>query len=124
MYGFPLAQMDSGAKCTVTNNINLLNNVMWYNQWFQPKVQMKGATSDNIIITEAQGYLQLPTIQDGKCIDVLCYYSPEFNSTLLSDNDVLEAYKYTKEYSGKSMLKFFNPLEEVSPSEMNVIFIF
>ena len=50
---------------------------------------MKGATSDNIIIPEAQGYLQVPTITKGVTIDVLCYYSPEFTSTLLYDIDVI-----------------------------------
>ena len=34
MYDVPHAQMDGGAKCMVTNNINLLKNVLWYNQWF------------------------------------------------------------------------------------------
>ena len=51
---------------------------------------MKGGTSDNITIPEAQGYLKVPTIQDRKCIDVLCYYSPDFTSTLLLDNDVVK----------------------------------
>ena len=72
---------------------------------------MKGATSDNIIIPVAQGYLQVPTITKGITIDVLCYYSPEFTSTLLSDNDVLLANKYSGEYVGQSMLKFFDAKE-------------
>ena len=46
MYDLPRAQMDGGAKCTVTNNLYLLKDVKWYNQWFRPKVTMKGATSD------------------------------------------------------------------------------
>ena len=89
MYDLPRAQIDGGAKCTVTNNLHLLKDVKWYNYWFRPKVTMKGATSDNIIIPEAQGYLQVPTINKGMTIDVLCYYLPEFTSTLLSDNDVI-----------------------------------
>ena len=71
------------------------------------KVTMKGATSDNIIIPEAQGYLQVPTITKGVTIDVLCYYSPEFTSTLLSDNDILLSNKNSEDYAGQSMLNFF-----------------
>ena len=55
---------------------------------------MKGATSTDIIIPQVKGYLQVPTIQEGECIDVKCYYSPEFTSTLLSDNDVLHSSKF------------------------------
>ena len=100
MYDVPWAQMDGGVKCTVTNNINLLKNVRWYNQWFQPKARMKGSTFNNIVILQAEGYLQVPTIQEGKCMDVWCYYSLEFASTLLSDNDVLCSSKFSKEYRG------------------------
>ena len=80
--------MDGGSICTVTNNIDLLNNVWWYTCWFQPKTQMKGATSDNVIVPRTEGYLQVPPIQEGKWIDICCYYSLEFMSTLLLDNNV------------------------------------
>lgn len=40
-------------------------------------------------------------------IDVLCYYSPEFTSTLLLGNDVLLSNKNASDYFGQSMLKFF-----------------
>ena len=72
---------------------------------------MKGATSDNIIIPEAQGYLQVPTITKGVTIDVLCYYLPEFASILLSDNDVILSNRNPGNFTGQSMLKFFNPKE-------------
>ena len=72
---------------------------------------MKGATLDNIIIPKAQGFLQVPTITKGVKIDVLCYYSPEFTSTLLSDNDVIFSNKNSGDFTGQSMLKFFNPKE-------------
>ena len=42
---------------------------------------------------------------------MLCYYSPEFTSTLLSDNDVLLANKNARDYVGQSMLKFFDQKE-------------
>ena len=110
-YDLPRAQMDGGAKYTITNNINLLKNVKWYSRWFLPRVKMQGATSKTIIVPEAQGYLEVPTITPGVTIDVLCYYSPDFTSTLLSDNDVLKANKHAKQFSGQSMLKFFDELE-------------
>ena len=72
---------------------------------------MKGATSTNIIIPKAEGFLQVPTIEQGKWIDIKCFYSPDFTSTLLSDNDVLLANPYHKHYVGQSMLKFFEPDE-------------
>ena len=54
MYDLPRAQMDGGAKCTITNNINLLKNVKWYSRWFLPWVKMRGATLKTIIVPEAQ----------------------------------------------------------------------
>ena len=82
---------------------------------------MKRATSNSIIIPEAEGYLQVPTIQEGKCMDVRCYYSPEFTSTLLSENYVLCLSKFAKEYSGQSMLKFFEPEEELPEDQQEQI---
>ena len=100
MYNLPRAQMDGGVKCTITDNINLLKNVIWYNRWFLPRVKMRGATLQTIIVPEAQEYLEVPIITPGVTIDVLCYYSPDFTSTLLSDNNVLKAHKHSKEFSG------------------------
>lgn len=57
MFDVPKAQMDGGSKGTVTNNINISKNIKWYNHWFHPCVQMKGATSNNIIVPQAEVYL-------------------------------------------------------------------
>ena len=121
MYDHPWAQMDYGAKCTITNNINLLKNLQWYNQWFWPRARMKGALSDNIITPQSKGHLQVPTIQEGKFIDVKCYYSMEFTSTLFLDNYVIHSSKFGKEYCGKSMLTFFEPEEEVPVDQQDQI---
>ena len=56
MYDVPVAQMDRGAKCTVTNNINLLKNVRWYDQWFCPKARMRGTASNNVIVPQTEGF--------------------------------------------------------------------
>ena len=45
MYDLPRTQMDGGAKCTITDNINLFKNVKWYNRRFLSRVKMRGATS-------------------------------------------------------------------------------
>ena len=63
MYDVPCAQMDGGAKCTVTGSLHLLKKVKWYDKRFPCKVRMKGATSTNIIIPKAEGFLQVPTIE-------------------------------------------------------------
>lgn len=115
LYDVPRSQMDSGAKCSVTNKLNLLCKVKWYNKWFRPRCQIKGATCEENIVPESEGYLQVPTMQEGKFIEVLCYYSPKFTSTLLSDIDILKSSKHAKEYSNQLMLKFF---EEVEIDEM------
>ena len=74
---------------------------------------MRGATSDKIIVPRAKGWLQ---VQAGnvkkRYIDVLCYYSPHFTSTLLSERDVLQSSTYAKEFSGQVMTKYFELNDE------------
>ena len=52
---------------------------------------MKGTTSNNIIIPQTEGYLLVLTIQEGQHIETLCYFSPDFTSTLLSDNNIMKS---------------------------------
>ena len=56
----------------------------------------------------AKGWLrvQAGNVKKG-FIDVLCYYSPHFTSTLLSERDVLRSSTYAKEFSGQVMTKYF-----------------
>ena len=121
MYDVPRVQMDGGAKCTLINNINLLKNIWSYKQWFCPKARMRGATSNNVIVLQVEGLLQIPTIWEGKWIDVCCYYSTEFTSTFLSNNDVLNYNKFRNEYCGQSMLKFFIPAEDMPKCQRNCL---
>ena len=69
---------------------------------------MRGATSGKIIVPMAKGWLrvQAGNVKQG-FIDVLCYYSPHFTSTLLSERDVLRSSTYAKEFSGQVMTKYF-----------------
>ena len=66
---------------------------------------MKGATSGTLIIPAAKEWLQVQENTKDKYLDVLCYYSPHFTSTLLSDRDVLLANPCAKEYLGQVMSK-------------------
>ena len=56
MYDGIRAQMDGGAKCTVTNKIEFLHDVRFYDKKFQPKVKMQGATSKAAIIPITEGF--------------------------------------------------------------------
>ena len=75
MYDGIRAQMDGGAKCTVTNKLELLHDRRFYNKFFPPKVRMKGATSEKTIVPVAEGYLKVPTINEGVFMKIKCYYS-------------------------------------------------
>ena len=45
------AQMDGGAKCSVTNILEILQNVTWFdNNKNRAPVHMKGATSGTLIV--------------------------------------------------------------------------
>ena len=71
-YDDPRAQMDCGAKCSVTNIVEILQNVTWFNQNKRAPVRMRGATSGKIIIPMAKGWLQVQAANVKKgYIDVL-----------------------------------------------------
>ena len=100
--------MDGGAKCSVTNIVEILWNVTWFDQLKQDPVCMRGETSGNIIVPMTKDWLwvQVGNTRTGY-INVLCYYSPYFTSTLLSEQDVLQLSPFTKEFSGQVMTKCF-----------------
>ena len=59
-YDDPRAQMDGGAKCSVTNILEILRNVTWFDKKKNPApVHMKGATSGTLIIPAAKGWLRV-----------------------------------------------------------------
>lgn len=78
---------------------------------------MKGMTSNNVIIPQAEAYLQISTIEEGKLIDVCCYYSPDITSNILLDNYVLSSNKFINEYCGQSLLKFLYSEEDIMESQ-------
>lgn len=71
-------------------------------------MKLRGSTSGNIIVSLAQGWLRVQANTKQEYIDVLCFYSPHFTSTLLSDQDVLRSTKFAKEYRGQAMVKYFD----------------
>ena len=80
---------------------------------------MHGATSTNLITPEAVGFLRVPTNNVAGFMDVKCYYSPNFTSTLLADNAVLDSTKFKGQYSGIELRKFFAHNEEVIEKDLD-----
>ena len=68
---------------------------------------MKGATSEEITVPEAEGYLRVQADVPAGFIDVRCYYSPSFTGTLLSDNDILRDDPQKRFYNSQVMTKYF-----------------
>jgi hypothetical protein len=111
------AQMDGGAKVSVTNLLMLLHNVKFYSSKFKCKIRMHSATSKTIMQPLAEGYLRVPAMTSEGYVDVLCYYSPQFTSTLLSDLRVCLAAGSKYMYS-QNMMKFFAPNEELLQADL------
>ena len=104
----PRAQIDSGARVTVTNLLFILRDVKWFTNEYPSPVKMYGATNRKLLITpSAVGHLRIPALTLNGYIDVKCYYSPHFSSTLLSESDLVAATGCPKVYSGQSTDKFF-----------------
>ena len=111
-YDDPRVQMDGGTKCSVTNIVEILRNVTWFDQCNRSPVSMRGATLGKIIVLMAKGWLQVQAGTRDGFIDVLCYYSLHFTSTLLSEQDVLRLSQFAKEFSGQAMTKHFELNDE------------
>lgn len=107
-YDDPRAQMDGGANSSITNILEILREMTWFDNKNLAPVHMKEDTSDILIIPAAKGWLQVQANIKDRYLDVLCYFSPHFTSILLSDRDVLLVNPCTKEYSGQMMSKYFD----------------
>ena len=111
-YDSPRAQIDLGAKATVTNAMSLLWDIQHLTNEFPSPVKMYGATNKNLLITPtAVGKLRIPAMTQEGYIDVRCYYSSHFSSTLLSEADLLHATGKPNDYSGQTTDKFFHGVE-------------
>ena len=62
--------MDNGARSSVTNMISILRNVRYFDKSYPDPVRMKGATSKDIVIPEAEGKLRVQADAPEGFIDV------------------------------------------------------
>ena len=113
------AQIDPGAKVAVTNLLSLLHDPFIYTKRSKCNVRMKGATSMRLITPTARGYLRVPANNVDGYMDVECYYSPEFTSTLLADNAVLKSTRHQREYSGVELKKFLAHNKDAIESDLD-----
>ena len=80
------AHMNGGAKCPMTNYVDILWNVPWYDK-NKPTVHVMGAISGQIIIPVAKDLLWIHVNTSYGYNYLQCSYSPHFTSNLLSDRD-------------------------------------
>ena len=55
----PRAQMDGGARVSVTNLVSILHSVQYFDAKFKSRVRMHGATSKEIITPRAVGFMRV-----------------------------------------------------------------
>lgn len=94
----PRTQIDGGAKSSVTNLLEVLHDVKWFDNKFKCRVYMRGTTSKKLIIPKAIGKLQVYLNIRSGFLDCDCYYSLDFTSTLFSGADVRRAIHFPREY--------------------------
>ena len=98
---------------SVTNLVSLLHNVKYFNDKIKSCVGMHGATSRGIITPCAVGSMRVHVLTRQGYIDVKCYYSPHFSTTLLSQVSVIETTGHPKQFISQGIQLFFAPNEEV-----------
>lgn len=56
-YDDPHAQIDGGAECSVTNNVDILQYVIWYDEINKLSLYMRGDTSVKLKVPMVEGLL-------------------------------------------------------------------
>ena len=115
-YDDPHAQMNNGTKFSVTNIVEILRDIKWYNNKFNKPIHMKHATSGNIIVPAAQGWFRVQANTKQGYLDILYFYSLHFTSTLLSDRYIyiyiyiyiLRSSSQSKEFFRQVMTNYFD----------------
>ena len=102
----------------INNIVEILRNVTWFDQQNRSPVCMHRATYGKIIVPLAKCWLRVQAGTRDDFIDVLCYYSPHFTSTLLSEQDVLRSSQFAKEFSDQVMTKYFELNDEKVNKDM------
>ena len=110
--------MDGGAGVSVTNLVSILHNVKYFNAKFKSRARIHGATSKEIITPTAVGSMRVRALTRQGYIDVKCYYSPHFSTTLLSQVSIVKATGRPKQYISQGMQLFFAPNEEVLDQDL------
>ena len=86
------AQIDTGAKVSVTNLKYALHGYKEYGENKKSPICLTGAIDSNLKINpEGYGYIRIPSENKRGFIDVKTYYSPRLTSTLMSENCILRA---------------------------------
>ena len=86
--------MDGGTKCSVTNDVDIFQDIVWYDEKNKPTVHMMAATSDQLIVPVAEGLLQIKSNTLDCYLDEQCFYLPHFTSTFLSERCIAFASMY------------------------------
>ena len=88
--------------------ISILQNVKYFDKSYPAAVRMKGATSKDSIVLEAEGKLRVEADVPEGFVDVHVFYSPLFTSTLLLDRDISFATPCSSNHKGQVMSKYFD----------------
>ena len=110
-----LPQIDPGALASVTNNIDLLHEVVKFGTKKKRWTRMK----KKHITSAAEGKLRMPALNGKVHINVKCHHHPDFTATLASDSDVVGTASAKREYKRSSLEKFFAPNEEVFEKDLS-----
>ena len=112
------AQMDSEASMSVTNLINLLHNVKFFDVKFKSNVCIHGVTSKLMITPRAVECMRVCALTRQGFIDVNYYFLPHFSTTLLSHVSVIKDTGQPEQYISKGMQLFFVPSEVVLDQDL------
>ena len=103
------AQIDTGAKVSVTNLQHVLHGYIPFKDESESPVRLTGAIDDgSAICPKGAGFLRIPARNRNGFVDVHTFYSPELTSTLVSENGILIGSlkkKQLRDYYGQSISK-------------------
>ena len=102
------AQIDTGADTTCTNLLYLLHRYKPFSPSNPCPLHLRPAKKGATITPLGAGYLRVPapTILGYK--DVYTFYSPDLNTTVISDNSLIRSTGNPSAYSGVTLEQFFD----------------
>ena len=105
--------IDSGARASVTNMLHLLHNIHFHTPQRPCPLRMCGATDKKVMIVPvAVGHLRITALTLQGWIEVKTHCSLMFTSTLLNEQDLIHATGFSKDCSGLTVQKHFNPTKD------------